>query len=259
MGLIIKIKTCSGKEIGWLQVFASSSLPPSQIPGLFPPLQNTCRTSSSSLVDPIDLPLLTFPQPQQALPGNPQGTSIREAGRLTANLHLSVCSFKSNLPVSSPAAVEHLLLAPLPLPPSPADPHTSSTTSLPLSRHCFVLNPNSGRHSLGTHGSLLPGEPTKRIFTSLSSPPGSVPNPFPASASEHQPHFSGSHRSFPLKNPTPNSHPTHSLVYLIRQLREAFSGNTQVNPAMEAGRLNTDLHLSLCPSKANPQATYRGL
>lgn len=57
----------------------------------------------TSPMDPTDHLLLTSPQHQQAPPANPQATPTRKPDGLNADLFFSLCSPRSNTPVSSPA------------------------------------------------------------------------------------------------------------------------------------------------------------
>lgn len=104
-------------QVGNLQIFPFPSIPAIGVPWSHPQLCSRTPVMvslTSPLVDHRDLSLLTLHPPlhalspyqiYQALPRNPQATPMRETGKLTAELHFSLCSSKctpqlcSRLPV----------------------------------------------------------------------------------------------------------------------------------------------------------------
>lgn len=97
-----------GRRKANFSLYFSLSSSKSSLPVSSPALQQTpCYSPllalSESPVDHTDLPSkLLSTQLQQAFPENTQTTTTREAGRLTADLHLSIFSFKSKPPSLKP-------------------------------------------------------------------------------------------------------------------------------------------------------------
>lgn len=117
-------------------------------------------------MDPTDLPLLIFfpvsllysiPELQQAPFENTLATPAKEAGRKTADSHLSLHSSKSISLVSTsalqpPFALPHLSWS-----------HRTFPLNLSLPMYCFIPAPKSSMCFLRTHRPFLPGKRVGRL------------------------------------------------------------------------------------------------
>lgn len=108
-------------------------------------LQWTTQTDLTLLTFAPQSIFLSHSQIQWAFPGNPQSTLTWKASRLTADLHFSLHSFKSNVPVSSQAWSRPSAVAP-----PHSLPHFQDTKQM-LEEHLAFLPPKSPRPSHSAH------------------------------------------------------------------------------------------------------------
>lgn len=89
-----------------------------------------------------------------------------ETGKLTAYLHLFLSFSKSKPPSLMPiSAAEQLLQHPFPTSPISSGSHRCSFPN--HSPHCFIPDPNSSKHSLGTPGHSFQGSMEANCRSSL--------------------------------------------------------------------------------------------